>query len=191
MLGASSHGMNEDEQAAEKLVTEAYALVGHVATGFAALEFHLQFLVSFLISGKELSPEAILTTRKQHLAERLDLLKDLTRLRLPAGSDVRTKALELIDDLNALRETRNLHIHGFWLINYPLVAFDKIVRVSDPRWRFNKEDESWHSMGTKDIPIETLRNQTHQIAQLIERIHALIQEIKTTLIRKPDATGDA
>ena len=183
--------MNEDEQAAERLVTEAYALVGHVATGFAALEFHLQFLVSFLISGKELSPEAILTTRKQQFAERLDLLKDLARLRLPAGTGLRTKALELIDELNALREKRNLHIHGCWLVNYPLVAFDKIVRVSDPRWRFNKEDESWHSMGTTDIPLDTLRDQTHQIAKLVERVHALIQEIKTEIFRKPDATENA
>lgn len=182
--------MHEDEEAADRLVTEAYALVGHVATGFAALEFHLQFLVSFLISGKELSPEAILTTRKQQFAERLDLLKDLARLRLPAGSDLRTRALGLIDELNALREKRNLHIHGFWLINYPLVAFDKIVRVSDPRWRFNKEDESWHSMGTTDIPLDALRDQPRQIAALIDRIHALIQEIKTTLLKKPDATGN-
>ena len=183
--------MNEDEQAAERLVTEAYALVGHVATGFAALEFHLQFLVSFLISRKALSPEAILATRKQQFAGRLDLLKDLARLRLPAGTDLRTKALALIDELDALREKRNLHIHGFWLINYPLVAFHKIVRVSDPRWHFNKEDESWHSMGTTDIPLDTLRDQTHQIGELIKRVHALIQEIKIKLFKKPDVTGNA
>jgi hypothetical protein len=117
--------MTEDEKAAERLVTEAYALVGHVATGFAALEFHLQFLVSFLISGKELSPEAVLVIRKQQFAERLDVLKDLARLRLPAGTELRTKTLELIDELNSLREKRNLHIHGFWLINYPLVVLHK------------------------------------------------------------------
>ena len=172
----------------EGKVTERLAVSTHTSTtGFAALEFHLQFLVNFLISGKELSPEAMVTTRKQQFAERLDLLKDLARLRLSAGTHLRNKTLELIDELNCLRETRNLHIHGFWLINYPLVAFYKIVRVSDPRWRFKKEDESWHSMGTTDILLDTLRNQARNIAQLIERIHALINEIKETDFPKSNA----
>jgi hypothetical protein len=58
--------------------------------------------------------------------------------------------------------------------------------VSDPKWRFSKEDESWHSMGTTDIPLDALRDQSDQIAKLIDRIHALIKEIKEKLFKKYD-----
>jgi hypothetical protein len=37
----------------EEAVLKAYAMVGHCATGFAALEFHAQFLLSILLMGRE------------------------------------------------------------------------------------------------------------------------------------------
>ena len=61
----------EEEGAAQKLVTEAYALVGAVSTGFATIEFHLQFLLSVLISGKELAPEAMLVLRQKQFGQRI------------------------------------------------------------------------------------------------------------------------
>lgn len=110
--------MNPEEEAAQKLVTEAYTLVGAVSTGFATIEFHLQFLLSVLISGKELAPEAMLVLRQKQFGQRIELLKDLVTLRLPKDTDLRQRGLALVAALSALRDTRNLYVHGYWLINY-------------------------------------------------------------------------
>jgi len=42
-------------------------------------------------------------------------------------------------------------------------------------------------MGTKDVPLDTLREQSDQIAKLIKRVPALIKEIKEKLFKKYDA----
>jgi len=170
------------EAAAQKIVTEAYAMVGTVATGFSTIEFHLQFLLSTLISGKEAAPEAMLVLKDKQFRQRIELLKDLVTLRLKKGSELRRKGMELVAALNSLRKTRNFYVHGYWLINYPTILSTGGVRCSDPTWQFNKDDESWTSMTTRDISLADLRKQITQTGRVFEQIHELIKQIHNQLI---------
>jgi hypothetical protein len=152
-------------------VTEAYAHVGAVATGFAALEFHLQFVLSILISGKEVSPEALLVTRSKSFGQKIELLKELVELRLPKRSDLRRVGIELVTELDALRKKRNLYIHGYWLINYQLLVSTDGVRCSDTKWRFDKRTDSWKTMETIDISLDELRKQGKANGALFTKLH--------------------
>jgi hypothetical protein len=136
-------------------VTEAYAHVGAVATGFAALEFHLQFVLSILISGKEVSPEALLVIRSQPFGQKIELLKELVELRFPQQSDLRRLGIELGTELDALRKRRNLYVHGYWLINHQLLVATGGVRCSDTKWRFERRTRSWKIM--EPIVADTVR----------------------------------
>jgi hypothetical protein len=176
--------MTDDTKAQRERVTEAYALVGAVATGFSALEFHLQFVLCLLISGKEVSPEAILATRTKSFGQKIELLKDLIELRFPKDSDLRRVGSELVAELNALREKRNLYVHGYWLINYQLLVSTGGVRCSDTKWRFDKQAESWKSMQTFDISLDDLRKEGKATGALFTQLHSFNDRLRKELVQK-------
>jgi hypothetical protein len=169
---------SENEAAAQRRVTEAFALVGAVATGFATVEFHLQFLLSTLLCGKELALEAMLDFRRKTFAQRIEMLNELVASRLPEGTPLRRSGEELVTALTTLRETRNLYVHGYWLINYPLLVSTGGVRCSDTKWRLNPEDESWQTMTTLDISLGDLQKQIEDTGKVYGQIHALIAAIR-------------
>jgi hypothetical protein len=173
---------SSDETAEQQIVTKAFALVGTVATGFSTIEFHLQFLLSTLICGKENAPEAMLVLKQKQFGQRIELLKDLVTLKLPKDSELRRKGVELVAALNTLRETRNLYVHGYWLINYPVILSSGGIRCSETKWRFNKDDESWTSMTTRDISLDDLRKQITETDSVFGQIHALIKQIHEQLL---------
>jgi hypothetical protein len=168
----------DNEEAAQRRVTEAFALVGAVATGFATIEFHLQFLLSTLLCGKELAFEAMLDFRRKTFAQRIEMLNELVASRLPEGTPLLRSGEELVTALTTLRETRNLYVHGYWLINYPLLISTGGVRCSDTQWRSNPEDESWQTMNTLDISLGDLQKQIEDTGKVYGQIHALIAAIR-------------
>lgn len=171
--------MNSDkEEAAQRPVTEAFALVGAVATGFATIEFHLQFLLSTLLCGKELALEAMLDFRRKTFAQRIEMLNELVASRLPEGTSLRRSGEEPVTTLTTLRKTRNLYVHGYWLINYPLLISTGGVRCSDTKWRSNPEDDSWQTMTTLDISLGDLQKQIEDTGKVYGQIHALIAAIR-------------
>lgn len=169
------------DEEARRVVTEAYSLVGGVATGFSALEFHLQFVLSTLISGNEVSSEAMLAIRQKQFGQRIELLKDLVILRFPRGSKLRAQGIALVSSLNKLREKRNLYVHGYWLINYPLLASTGGVSCSDTKWRFDRKTESWTSMKTYDISLSELRRQITATGKLFKELYAFNEAIQSAL----------
>jgi hypothetical protein len=158
-------------KAEHQQVMEAYAHVGAVATGFATLEFHLQFVLSVMISRREVSPEALLVTRSKTFGQKIELLRELIQLRLPKGSDLHRIGIELASELDALRKKRNLYIHGYWLINYHVLASTGGVRCSDTKWRFDKKTDSWKTMETTDISLAELRKQGKATGALFKKLH--------------------
>ncbi len=52
-------------------IVRAYALLGMSATGFATLEFHIQFLLSFLHIGKSLGIETAVFTRRADFRQKM------------------------------------------------------------------------------------------------------------------------
>jgi hypothetical protein len=165
------------------LVQEAYSLVGGVATGFSTLDFHLQFLLSVLVSGKEASPQAILVLRQKTFGQKIQLLEDIVSLNFPRGSQLRSRGQTLVKALNKLREKRNLYIHGYWLINYEVIASTGGVRCSDTKWRFDKKTDSWTSMPTHDISFRELRNYIQTTGDLFKELYsfndAVLKELRS------------
>jgi len=174
--------MSNDSPTEREQVTEAYALVGAASTGFATLEFHIQFILVLLISSKVVSPEAFISVREKQFSQKIRLLKDLIILRFPATSDLRTKGINLVKQLDALRGTRNLYIHGYWLINYQLLLSTGGVRCSDTRWYFDKKDESWSSMKKHDIPIAALKKQITDTGEIFKELHSYNELVRCHLL---------
>ena len=54
-------------------VVRAYAILGLCATQFSALEFHIQFLLSFLHMGRELAVETVVFTRRSSFYQKVSL----------------------------------------------------------------------------------------------------------------------
>ena len=159
-------------------VDEAYALIGKVAVGFSTIEFHLQFLLSLLLTGKEGSAEAVILFGQKQFSQRIRLLKDLVILKFDEGSRLGHEGIELVNSLEALRVTRNRYVHGYWLVNRHLLVSSGGVRCSETKWHFDKSDQAWKSMQPIDIPLDELRRQIAETQTVFERIHGAIAEIK-------------
>jgi hypothetical protein len=162
----------------EDSVMQAYALVGRAAADFATLEFHLQFLTSFLATGKRLSPEAVILTRRYTFSDKIQLIREITPFRFPKDSPIRQCLSNLASDLDTLRERRNFFIHGYWLINWQLIYSEGLIRCSDPKWRFDKKTEGWTSMQSHDITFEDLENLIRKIASTIGETHNALSMIE-------------
>jgi hypothetical protein len=162
----------------EDAVMRAYALVGRAAADFATLEFHLQFLTSFLISGKHLSPEAVILTRLHTFADKIQLIREFVPFRFPKENPLRARVLKLVDDLSALRERRNFFIHGYWLINWQLIISEGLIRCSDPKWRFDNKTEEWKSMQSHDIRFDELEDLIRSIGATTHEAHGVLKELE-------------
>lgn len=163
-------------------VVRAYAFIGLCATQYATLEFHTQFLLSFLHMAKELSVETIIFTRHDNFSEKLKLIKEFAAYRLNNNAELRDKTIALATDIDKQREKRNHFIHGYWLVNEALVM-QKMVRVSDTKWKYDKDRVGYHAMETTDISLDELEKLPHEIGGLIERLHKLLEELKAEEVK--------
>jgi hypothetical protein len=169
--------LTKEEQA--KLVENAYALIGGVAIAFSTIDFHLQFLLSVLITGKDSSPQALLVLRQIGFAQKIQLLQELLNLNFPEEkSELRIRGEKLVSALNNIRGKRNLYVHGFWLVNYPLMASTGGVRVSDTKWRYDKSAKSWTCLESHDISPAELRQQIVAAKELYDELLSFIAVVK-------------
>lgn len=170
---------------------QAYALVGRAATSFARLEFHLQFLSLFLVSGKHLSPEAVILTRRHTFAEKIQLIRELIAFRQPKDDPVRQRVIKLATDLDTLRERRNFFIHGYWLINWQLIFSEGLVRCSDPKWRYDKTTEEWNSMQSHEIRFDELEELIRLIATVTHEVHEVVATLEISQGTTSGQDGEA
>jgi hypothetical protein len=172
----------------EESVLKAYALVGRAATGFSALEFHLQFLVSALITGKPLAIEAVILTQRSSFAQKIQLLRDFIPIRFIKGNPFREPAIKLAEDLDALREDRNLFIHGCWLINWQIIAAEGLIRCSDPKWRRDKNEE-WKSMTSQDFPFARLEELIKRTISITEEVGQIVHSFEKNVEKADTEKG--
>jgi hypothetical protein len=158
-------------------VLRAYALLGLCATQFSALEFHIQFLLSFLHMGREIAVETIVFTRRSSFSHKIALITELLRLRLHDQPEMLAKGISLTTDLQAYRKKRNLFIHGYWLVNRPLILRG-LLRVSDTSWDYNQKEISYTAMDSIDMPLPELEALPGRIGELIDRSHELLKSLK-------------
>jgi hypothetical protein len=169
--------LTKEEQ--DKLVQHAYALIGGVAAGFSTVDFHLQFLLSVLITGKEASPQALLVLRQNTFAQKIHLLQELLNLNFPQEkSELRSRGKKLVSTLDTIRGKRNLYVHGYWLVNYQLIASTGGVRVSDTKWRYDRKAKSRSCMDSHDISLEELRHQIVATKDLFEELLSFIAAVR-------------
>jgi hypothetical protein len=159
-------------------VVRAYAILGLCATQFSALEFHIQFLLSFLHMGRELAVESVVFTRRSSFYQKISLITELLRLRLHDQPELLQSGLSLTADLQTYRQKRNLFIHGYWLVNRPLII-QGLLRVSDTTWGYNEKETSYSAMKSIDMPLPELEALPAKIGELIERSHKLLEALKT------------
>lgn len=158
-------------------VVRAYAVLGLCATKFSALEFHIQFLLSFLHMGRELAVETVVFTRRSSFYQKISLITELLRLRLHDQPDLLSSGIALTTDLQTYRHKRNLFIHGYWLVNRPLIM-QGLLRVSDTSWDYNEKEASYTAMSSIDMPLSELEALPGTIGGLIERSHELLKALK-------------
>ncbi len=158
-------------------VVRAYALLGLCATQFSALEFHIQFLLSFLHMGRELAVETVVFTRRSTFYQKISLITELLRLRLHDQPVLLASGIALTTDLQTYRQKRNLFIHGYWLVNRPLIM-QGLLRVSDTSWEYNKKENSYTAMSSIDMPLSELEALPGNIGGLIERSNELLKALR-------------
>ena len=163
----------------ELLVMKAYALIGIVASNFATLEFRLQFLLSVLVSGQVISPEATILVGNKSFSEKIRVLNEMAILRITKGSTLRSRTAILVRQLENLRNTRNMFIHGYWLVNYPLLLTTGGVSCANPKWQFNAKTEEWNSMTSKEISLEELEDISQSIVHAIDEISSISQALES------------
>ena len=164
-------------------VVRAYSLVGMCAAQFAALEFHLQFSLSYFHMRKELSVETVIFTRNSTLKDKLQLIQELIRLRLQQMPDLAKEGIDIIDEIDKVRTERNLFIHGYWLINSYLVR-DGIVRVSDPKWKYDPKTVSYKAMPNRDIQLQYLKDLCAQVGSLIGKLQSYRKRVEEIILAK-------
>jgi hypothetical protein len=158
-------------------VVRAYALLGLCATQFSALEFHIQFLLSFLHMGRECAVETVVFTRRSTFSEKISLISELLRLRLHTQPALLRSGLSLTADLEKYRDKRNLFIHGYWLVNRPFIM-QGFLRVSNTRWKYREKEITYTAMDSLDISVTELEGLPREISDLIERTHQLLRTLK-------------
>lgn len=163
----------------ELLVMKAYALIGVVASNFATLEFRLQFLLGVLVSGQVISPEATILVGNKSFSEKIRVLNEMAILRIIRGSPLRSRTAILVRQLENLRNTRNMFIHGYWLVNYPLLLTTGGVSCANPKWRFNAKTEEWNSMASKEISLDELEDISQSIVHAIDEISSISQALES------------
>jgi hypothetical protein len=157
-------------------VVRAYAILGLCATQFSALEFHIQFLLSFLHMGRKLAIETVVFVRRSSFYKKISLIDELLRIRLHDQPELLKSGLSLTADLRTYRQKRNLFIHGYWLVNRFLIM-DGLLRVSDTTWDYNEKEVSFSAMKSIDMPLPELESLPAEIGALIERCHKLIDAL--------------
>lgn len=173
----------------ELLVMKAYALIGVVATNFATLEFQLQFLIGALVSGRVMSAEVMILIGNKSFSEKIRVMNEMAILRIAKVSPLRSRTAILIRQLETLRNTRNMFIHGYWLVNYPLILTTGGVSCANPKWRFNAKTEEWKSMDSKAITLEELENINQSIVHAIEEMSSISKALEAEQKQKAEQAG--
>jgi hypothetical protein len=166
--------MNEDAKI--RTQKDGFWLLGICAAQFSALEFHTQFLLSLLATGKQLSVETVILTRRRTFADKIDFIRHLAQLREPEYPELAKRIMTLADTLDTLRARRNSFIHGYWLINEYVIA-EGVVRCSDTNWKYDKKTQSWNSMSTEDIPLDEFYAIPNHVAGVIEEVHTVTAQL--------------
>jgi len=161
----------------DPLVIRAYALIGICAAQFSALEFHIQFLLSYLHSKNELCVETVIFTRGNTFATNLKLIAEFLRLRLGEHAVLRDRGLALVAEIEKKRERRNHFVHGYWLVNSAVVR-EGLVRLSDTKWKYDRDKTEYRGMDSSDVTFVDLERLAGDIGSLIGQVHTLLADLK-------------
>jgi hypothetical protein len=152
-----------------------FAKIGELTVQFATLEHQLQAMLEHLIAGNSqiIGPFLI---HELNLSVLLRKIKHIARYKLQ-GDDALLEQLEqTLKRIEAMRDTRNLLIHGNWQIDEDCTTCP--VRVRDFKMRY--EDGEWQDL------VETSFNEK-KLTHLTRRLTAMSHDVQhlSSRLRQP------
>lgn len=143
---------------------EVHQVLGKLAVSFSALEYNVRIMLQRLVGGNVwVGPLLINPLQFAQVIQRCRkaaesrYIKDPARLR---------EAKDLLNRADALREVRNLFIHGQWIIGLA----SNTVSVFTFRLRYNERDDLWEYLEDRRIAMEELHDRQDDVDAMIKDV---------------------
>jgi len=153
---------------------ELFARIGELTVRFATLEHQLQLLLKSLLREDcpLLGPFFI---HELNLAVLLRKIRHIARYRLQDDEDLLNEFEQMRKRIEAMRDMRNLLVHGYWEIDEACDA--RPVRVQD--FKMKQEDGQW-----QDITETTFTEK--KLTHMVERLREISAEVERLTGRLKD-----
>ena len=154
---------------------QVHATLGRIAITFAALEHEIQLIiVKLAFRGEWLTASALIEDRT--LARNLAALKRLGATLEPPGSSLLDRFVKKTD---AIRERRNLFVHGTWTINAAVLK-EGVVRIRSGRVTvaMEKNDKVWSRGTTEELTFGELRDIEAEVLSCLQDAKILHERLE-------------
>lgn len=151
--------------------SEFFALIGEVATVFSNLSFAVAEIAATLADPSPGSPVGHLVADDRSLARCLQTVQKLSRFRFVHSQDTVTRIAKFCKDVDAVREVRNLFVHGMWNLDPASLSQGKAT-VFDPQWKEVKNASvttEWARKGDKTFTIDELKGVRDSLGPLVQK----------------------
>lgn len=151
-----------------------FARIGELTIQYATLEHQLQSLLDLLLAGSNhlIGPFLI---HELNLAVLLRKIKHVGRFRLQDDRPLLSDLEQALKHIEAIRDLRNLLIHGNWQIdeNCPTCP----VKVRDFKMKFEAgqwQDQTETTFNEQKLIhlVQRLHGMSHDVQQVIRRLHS-------------------
>ena len=145
---------------------QVYELLGMLATHFSALDRNTKLLLHRL---KGDADHAALTRMIEKLTfnKAIEGCQEAAKIRFAQQPDRLAVVTALLDRVDAVREKRNLFIHGLWGIDERMLP---MVIIVEYKLRFNEERQSWEHLVSTKTDRDTLQTDLEGVAKLMDEV---------------------
>ena len=154
-----------------------FARIGEMTVQFATLEHQLQGLLETLLgeNSRLIGPFFI---HELNLSVLLRKIKHVARFRIQGDGSLLEQLEEVLKRIDAVRDMRNLLVHGHWQIEEACTTCP--VRVRDFKMKY--EDGQWQAL------TETTFNEK-KLTHLTRRLQAMSNDVNFIIRKVSDAPG--
>jgi len=151
-----------------------FARIGELTVQYATLEHQLQSLLDLLLAGNNqlIGPFLI---HELNLAVLLRKIKQVARFQLQNDQSLLSDLEQAIKRVEAIRDLRNLLIHGNWQINEncptcPVTVRDFKMRFEAGRWQ-DQAETTFNEQKLIHL-VNRLHGMSRDVQQVIQRLHS-------------------
>ena len=157
---------------------KVYELIGKLTMQFATIEHRLQGLLETLI-GNGNSLVGPLFIHNMPLVALLRKIQLLSRCKIQNHSELLSELEQTIKKIDALREERNLLIHGDWKIE---TTKSQSIKVRDFKMRY--DNGKWEEFSETEFTETTLRTLIEQLDGLCNEVDYLVRKLSEIQFNK-------